>query len=305
MKFPTQFDGKLWLSDRGIKQAVEVGLITHVDERYIQPATLDVRLAQSSGLGPFERRALYYEKPEISGTLEVVGDIKSSVRRNGIQAVHCPARGRFMLTNSSCQTYSIDKGESFGQLFVGGPADSIVKEFDHGYPLTTKKEVEHLLAEGYLKLSGSPEIFEGFIGLHVGERIFSRRIRVRGTDPLKNTQRFYSKSAFDSLEITREGFKLDWPNTYNISLHEEVEISPHVALQLFYVTRRLSVNYLDTNGVVDPGYSGGLCCQPQIDCERIVNRGDIIVLAKPIFYSDGVESPYGEGRGSCFQGTRC
>jgi len=299
--FHTDLDEKIWLSDKGIRVAFSQGLISGISPARIQPATVDVKSSDDKLLGGFQMRMIHHSRVTLKKGLQAFGDLRSSVRRKGLNAFYWPEDQGLFIANPSAQQYLIRKGDAFAQLHIGGSGDSVASEFKHGNVLTTNEELEKMIREGHISIGGKTPILEnGFLVFHASDRAYVLNVNPIGEVRMIEKSDFHDKTKYTKTRLNGESIRFNSP--VNIVLAERISLSQNVSLQLFY--HDPETGEVQLNGVVDPGYQGNLTSQPTRHQPRKITGETPIVWARAIYFPDGVETPYDKKSQAQYQKAR-
>lgn len=295
-------DDLLFLSDKGINEAIRQGLITGV-EHYpedlqgvyrgpINPASIDLSSKSEVGISAFQRRPVEYLLPSIPSWMVLEGDIKSRLRRLGLRcSAHSPFENSFTLYNLTSQNYVLEERARFCHIFIGGGPNSQIRDFSHGYPLISKEQVSKVIKNGHLTVKkGKIEISDnGLLVLHASGKMKEERI----VNPLRGGEIKSSDNVPKPtyIPLQSEPFK---PNSlFTIAISQILALSPHVAIQQYNIG---ALGELQLGGIVDPGYEGGTDSHGVLERSRIIREGDPVSVGRIIFFPEGTLIPYGDRR---------
>lgn len=305
----------IYLSDRGINQAIGIGAISGVksyaesdeaeEKPQIQPASINFPSERDQIVYAQQRRMLLHKSMGLAKGLVVSADFRSRLRRNGLRIEsYSQTDNGVMMVNPTTQQYELREGEHFCHGFIGGAPQldmgkgAALSDLDHGRVIEDTRRLERILGE-HISFTNktTPVIEDGFIVFHVGG--FLKSIGINPTSRgIKSVTDIHDYAV--SEKIPPSGYTARWNDGYNIALAEEISLSDQVELQLF--SRSNSQSGLVKNGIVDAGYSGGLSWMPLIGESIRIHRGQPAVYARVLFFEKAVERSYDHAsRESSFQ----
>ncbi|GEM_PF-3840548 len=296
------FDSRIWLSDSGIRKAMQQGLLSGIEESDIQPMTVDLNSSEDVLIyGKVWCQA--QTKSLCFGKFDPFFEARSTLRKHGLR-VSCPSpystSRDFMLINPSMQKFQIPEGGRLAQTYIGGLRSSCASDFSHGVVLRKDEEIRRILKEGYLEikgLEGQPIIEDGFIKLKPSG------LCSISTNPTEVINIFQKR---DSVFFKKQTFSPENGSIHiapympaNITYRGRLKLSPNVGIQAFYQDEDKT---LQLNGVIDPGYHGEIAAQPFVTEETRIDLQHPSLLLRIIFFKDPVQTPYGPERNSTYQG---
>ncbi|PIN90791.1 hypothetical protein COU60_00410 [Candidatus Pacearchaeota archaeon CG10_big_fil_rev_8_21_14_0_10_34_76] len=303
-------DYRVWFSDFGLEQVILEDHLTGVDPQQIQAATIDVLAGETKRIEPLQTIFMPLQKMSFSENIDIFPDLRSRMRRLGLRATaFSPEDGGFPIYNPSGQTYQINEGDRFAQTYIGGLPDNplgdgIISDIPHGRVLTTNDEVRRMIKEGFLSVRNASNkgvlIEDGYLLLTPSGVMHMAKVDPRSVmNPTNNKD----SSFYKAQTISNDNGKLRVPRQSPISIpsREVLQLSPHVAVQLFFID---SNGNFQLDGVVDPGYTGDVAAQPQLHDALSLNKDDPYICGRVIYFEGGVKHPYGsKERDNHHQGT--